>query len=99
MKKLIGSIGFSCVFAGMSFAQNVGIAEPAPNSKLDVVQTETTGNTLEITHGVTTNGSSALWVKNNGTGYGLHVQNLLATSNIAAGRFLQMGTGGTAHCQ
>lgn len=82
---------------GMSFAQNVGIAEPAPNSKLDVVQTQATGNTLELTHGITTNGSSAAWIKNSGTSYGLHVQNLLAGSNIASGRFLQLGNGANAH--
>ena len=34
MKKLIGSVGFPCVLTGMSFAQNVGIAEPLPNIKL-----------------------------------------------------------------
>ncbi len=99
MKKLIGLIGCFCFLTGMTFAQNVGIAEPAPNSKLDVVQTQTTGNTLELTHGITTNGSSAAWIKNSGTGYGLHVQNLLGTSNTAAGRFLQMGTGANAHGQ
>lgn len=99
MKKYIVLIGFSIALLGTSFAQNVGIAESAPNSKLDVVQTETTGNTLELTHGVTTNGSSGAWIKNNGIGYGLHVQNLEATSNTAVGRILQMGTGGTAHGQ
>ncbi len=99
MKKITGLIGCFCFLTGMTFAQNVGIAEPAPNSKLDVVQTQTTGNTLEITHGVTTNGSSGMWIKNSGTGYGLHVQNLLATSNTAVARFLQMGTGATAHGQ
>ncbi|MFT6244346.1 MAG: hypothetical protein ACJAXI_001112 [Crocinitomicaceae bacterium] len=97
MKKIIGFIGFLFVAVGTSTAQNVGIAEPAPNSKLDVVQTENTGNTLELTHGITTNGSSAAWIKNSGTGYGFHSQNLLATSNTAAGRFLQMGTGANAH--
>ena len=99
MRKLVGTIVFSGFIAGMSFAQNVGIAEPAPNSKLDVVQTETTGNTIEVTHGITTNGSSAAWLKNSGVGYGLHVQNLLTTNNTAVGRFLQLGTGGTAHGQ
>jgi hypothetical protein len=69
MKKIIGFIGFLFVAVGTSTAQNVGIAEPAPNSKLDVVQTENTGNTLELTHGITTNGSSAAWIKNSGTGY------------------------------
>ena len=62
MKKITGFIGFLFVAAGTSIAQNVGIAEPAPNSKLDVVQTETTGNTLEVTHGITTNGSSSAWI-------------------------------------
>ncbi|MDG1657304.1 MAG: hypothetical protein P8H56_01840 [Crocinitomicaceae bacterium] len=99
MKKLIGLIGFTCMCAVMSLAQNVGIAEPAPNSKLDVVQTETTGNTLEVTHGITTNGSSSAWIKNSGTGYGLHVQNLLTSSNSPVARFLQLGTGGAAHGQ
>lgn len=99
MKKYLALLAFINVSIGMSLAQNVGIAEPAPNSKLDVVQTETTGNTIEVTHGITTNGSSAVWLKNSGTGYGLHVQNLLATSNSPAARFLQMGNGGTAHGQ
>ncbi|MFK7783973.1 MAG: hypothetical protein AB8B56_02595, partial [Crocinitomicaceae bacterium] len=99
MKACLAALMFSCVIAGLSTAQNVGIAEPAPNSKLDIVQTETTGNTVEVTHGITTNGSSSVWLKNSGTGYGLHVQNLLGTSNIAAGRFLQLGTGATAHGQ
>lgn len=97
MKKVIGIVGLACFSVGISFAQNVGIAEPAPNSKLDIVQTQTTGNTLEVTHGITTNASSAGWVKNSGTGYGFHVQNLLGTSNISAGRFFQSGTGASAH--
>jgi hypothetical protein len=76
---------------------NIGISEPAPNSKFDIVQTETTGNSLELTHGITTNGSSAAWVKNSGTGYGFHAQNLLPASNIAVSRFFQLGSGANAH--
>lgn len=97
MKNTILIIGFFLIVTNVSFAQNVGIAEPAPNSKLDVVQTQTTGNTLELTHGITSNGSSAGWIKNSGTGYGLHVQNLLGSSNIPVGRFYQLGTGASAH--
>ena len=99
MKKYVALLALTNMFMVMSIAQNVGIAEPAPNSKLDVVQTETTGNTVEVTHGITTNGSSAAWLKNSGVGYGLHVQNLLGTSNSPVGRFLQLGTGATAHGQ
>lgn len=99
MKKIIGLIFFTCALSGVSLAQNVGIAEPAPNSKLDVVQTQTTGNTIEVTHGITNNGSSATWIKNSGTGYGLHVQNLLTSSNIATSRIFQLGTGASAHGQ
>ncbi len=97
MKSTITLIGFFLMLGNLSIAQNVGIAEPAPNSKLDVVQTEATGNTLELTHGITTNASSAGWIKNSGMGYGLHVQNLLGTSNIPVARFLQLGTGANAH--
>lgn len=97
MKNCFKLVTVLCVLPGLSFAQNVGIAEPAPNSKLDIVQTQTTGNSLEVTHGITTNASSAGWIKNSGTGYGLHVQNLLATNNISAGRFFQTGTGASAH--
>ncbi|NVK65359.1 MAG: hypothetical protein HWE22_12280 [Flavobacteriales bacterium] len=97
MKSTLTLIGFFLILSNLSVAQNVGIAEPAPNSKLDVVQTETTGNTLELTHGITANTSSAGWIKNSGTGYGLHVQNLLGTSNTAVARFLQLGTGTSAH--
>ncbi len=97
MKNSIGLLVIVCLLTEVSFAQNVGIAEPAPNSKLDIVQTTTTGNTLEVTHGITTNASSAGWIKNSGTGYGLHVQNLLGTNNISAGRFFQQGNGANAH--
>jgi hypothetical protein len=82
--------------ATISQAQNVGIAEAAPNSKLDIVQTETTGNTIEANHNVTTNGSSAVWVRNLGTSRALHVQNLSVTSDIHVARFLQLGNGAAA---
>jgi len=88
---------FSTAFFAIGHAQNVGIAEPAPNSKLDVVQTENTGNTIEVTHGINANGSSAVWLKNSGTSYALHAQNLLNSSSTPTGRFLQMGTGANAH--
>jgi hypothetical protein len=96
-KNHIGLLIVLCLLAEVSFAQNVGIAEPVPNSKLDIVQTQTTGNTVEVTHGITTNASAAGFIKNSGTGYGLHVQNLSATSNISSGRFFQQGNGATAH--
>lgn len=85
------------LFAGYGFSQNVGIAEPAPNSKLDVVGTETTGNTIEVNHNVGTNASSAVWVRNNGLGRALNAQNLNTALNIPVGQFLQLGTGATAH--
>jgi hypothetical protein len=97
MKKRILLLGSFLAILGTNFAQNVGIAEPAPNSKLDIVQTETSGNTIEVSNAMNTNGSSSVWIKNGGAGYGIHTQNLLATSNSAVARFFQLGTGATAH--
>lgn len=91
------SLVLSTFLVGGTYAQNVGIAEPAPDSKLDIVQTETTGSSLEITHGITTNAASAVFIKNSGTNRALHVQNLLAGSNIHVARFLQMGNGANAN--
>ncbi|MCJ8289810.1 MAG: hypothetical protein HRT58_09120 [Crocinitomicaceae bacterium] len=97
MKKRILLLGSFLAILGTNFAQNVGIAEPAPNSKLDIVQTETSGNTIEVSNAMSTNGSSSVWIKNGGAGYGINTQNLLATSNSAVGRFFQLGTGSSAH--
>lgn len=74
---------------------NVGINEITPDSKLDIVNNNATGNSVEMTHPVS-NASSALWVKNNGNSRALHAQNLDANSNIHVARFLQMGNGASA---
>jgi len=97
MKKDILNACALLIITGGASAQNVGISEAAPNSKLDVVQTETTGSSIEVTHGITTNGSSAVWIKNSGTNRAFHAQNLSATSNSVVGRFLQMGNGAAAN--
>jgi hypothetical protein len=75
---------------------NIGISEPAPNSKLDVVQTVTTGSSIEVSHNPTTNPSSAVFIKNSGTNRALHAQNLSPTGNTHVARFLQMGSGASA---
>lgn len=93
MKKITINTLLFCCFAGTAFSQNVGISEAAPNSKLDVVQTETTGNSIEVTHGVTTSTSDAVFVKNNGLGMGLNVWNQLTTNADPVGLFEQNGTG------
>ncbi|WCL82640.1 hypothetical protein PPO43_05950 [Saprospira sp. CCB-QB6] len=74
-------------------AQNVGIGEPAPSGKLDILQTETTGNSIEVNHTVNSNGSSAVFLRNAGTNRALHVQNLLTTNGSSIARFLQLGQG------
>lgn len=74
-------------------AQNVGIGEPAPSGKLDILQTETAGSSIEVNHTITTNGSSAIFLRNAGTNRALHAQNLLTTSNASIARFLQLGAG------
>lgn len=76
---------------------NVGISEPAPDSKLDVVQTLTTGSTIEVTHNSATNPSSAVFIKNSGANRALHAQNLAVNSNTHVARFLQMGNGAAAN--
>lgn len=61
-------------------AQFVGVGEPAPNSKMDVVHTGTTGNSLELTHSGAANASSAAWIKNGGTGAGINVDHTNAAA-------------------
>lgn len=77
-------------------AQFVGIGEANPNSKVDVVHTGTTGNTIEVTHSNTGNGSSAVWIRNSGIGRALNVQSLNTGNNIAALEISQSGTSGNA---
>lgn len=90
-------IGAALSLTGTVLAQNVGISENNPNSKLDIIQTETTGNSIEVNHNPNTNASSAVWIKNSGTGRALHSQNLLPTNAIEVGRFLQLGQAATSH--
>jgi len=74
-------------------AQNVGIGEPTPSGKLDILQTETTGSSIEVNHTVPSNGSSAVFLRNAGTNRALHVQNLSTTTTSSIARFLQLGQG------
>lgn len=74
-------------------AQFVGVGEATPNSKVDVVHTGTTGNSLEINHNGTTNGSSASWIRNSGVGRALNAQMLNNANNIPAIQIGQAGTG------
>lgn len=67
------------LFSLVGLAQ-VGVGTTTPNAQLDVVNPNATGNTLELSHDNTTNASSAAWIKNSGSGYGLNLQNLATTS-------------------
>ncbi len=96
MNKLI-LIGAALSLTGNVLTQNVGISENNPNSKLDIIQTETTGNSIEVNHNPNTNASSAVWIRNSGTGLALHSQNLLPTNANPVGRFLQLGQAATSH--
>lgn len=93
MKKITLSTFIVCGMASTGFSQNVGISEAAPNSKLDVVQTETTGNSIEVSHAITTSTADAVFIKNNGLGIGLNVWNQLTTNADPVGLFDQRGTG------
>lgn len=92
MKKIILSTLVTCMVSSV-FSQNVGISEASPNSKLDVVQTETTGNSIEISHSITTNTSAALRIKNSGLGNSLTATNLSLTSTAPVAFFDQGGLG------
>lgn len=76
---------------------NVGVNEVTPDSKVDVVNADLTGSSVEVTHSNTNNISSAIFIKNSGTNRALHAQNLAANSNVHVARFLQMGNGGAAN--
>ena len=92
MKSLIATTSI-LLFSQVALSQNVGISEAAPDSKLDVVQTETTGNSIEVSHNVTTNNSSALWIKNSGLGRSMNVQTLNTGNTMPIAQFVQLGTG------
>ena len=92
MKSLIATTSI-LLFSQAVFSQNVGISEAAPNSKLDVVQTETTGNSIEVSHNVTANSSSAMWIKNSGLGRSMNVQTLNTGNTLPIAQFVQLGTG------
>jgi len=63
-----------------SFAQ-VGIGELNPDSKLDIVNTQATGNSVEVSHDNVTNVSSALLIKNNSNvASAINAQNLSVTN-------------------
>lgn len=99
MKKLYSKLlvlaGVICL-ALPSPAQYVGIGEANPNSKVDAVHAGATGNTIEVTHSNTANGSSAIWVKHSGIGRALNVQSLNAANNIPSIQVNQYGTGGNS---
>jgi len=86
-----------CVVASVPiYGQNVGIGEATPGSKLDIVNTNAAGNTVEINHNSNTNGSSAVWIRNNGIGRGLNVQSNNPANNIPSVQISQLGTGNVA---
>ncbi|MDO6598316.1 hypothetical protein Q4512_15435 [Oceanihabitans sp. 2_MG-2023] len=95
----VKTMAMGIVFVSMTYTiqAQVGIGTITPNSQLDVESVAVTGNTIEASHGNLANASSALWVKNSGTGYGIHAQNLNTSSNTAAMRAIQLGTGINAH--
>lgn len=92
MKRVI-TIFSGLLLSNLTFSQNVGISEASPDSKLDVVQTETTGNSIEVSHAVTTNTNSAIWIKNSGLGRSLNAQSLNVSNNLPVAHFVQSGTG------
>lgn len=82
---------------GYVAGQNVGIGEASPNSKLDLVQTGATGNTVEVNHNNNTSGSSAVFVINNGIGRAVNAVSLNTGNNIPAIQSQQFGTGTGAY--
>lgn len=84
--------GFSTTIIG----QNVGIGEATPGSKLDIVNTNAAGNTIEVNHNNNANGSSAVWIRNGGIGRGLNVQSTNPANNIPSAQIQQYGTGNLA---
>ena len=81
---------------GPLLAQNVGVGEPTPNSKLDIVQTGATGNTVEVNHNTATNVSSAVFVANAGLGRAVNAGNTNTAVTVPVGQFQQFSTVNTA---
>ncbi len=96
-KKILLAALMLLVGSTLAYSQDVGIGEANPNSKLDIVQTGATGNTVEVNHTTTTNASSAVFVVNAGTGRAVNAVNFNTASNIPTGQFQQQGTGATAY--
>lgn len=97
-------LAFALVGYSQINAQNVGIGNSTPDSKLDVVQTAgaiaveidhsgATGNSIEIDQTGATNGSSGIWLKNGGLGHGLNL-NMTNTASTGTGvQVIQTGLG------
>lgn len=71
---------------------NIGINETNPDSKIDIINNNISGNSIEISHG-SSNSSSAILIKNNGINKALNAQNLDLNSNSPVAKFSQMGNG------
>ncbi len=76
---------------------NVGITESAPGAKLEVLQDQNFGSSLELNHNNNSNTSSAAYIRNSGSSRGLHVVNLNPTANAAVARFYQAADGNNAN--
>jgi hypothetical protein len=96
IKNFLLAVSATALFSVSAQGQTVGIGEATPNSKLDVLSTNPTGNALELRQNATGNGSSAAWIINNGIGRAINVQSLNTGNNIPAVQIDQDGTGNIA---
>jgi len=85
-----------CLMISFSMNAQVGIGTVTPSSALDIDHSTSTGNTLEANHNNTSNGSSAIWVRNSGVGRAINAQSLNASNNLPAVQISQVGTGAAA---
>ncbi len=96
IKKLL-LLPLACGLLGtIAHAQNVGIGEATPGSKLDIVSANASGNALEVRQNSTTNASSASWIINSGLGRAANITSINPANNIPAVQINQLGTGTTA---
>ena len=103
-KKITIILAFALIGYSQINAQNVGIGNNAPDSKLDVVQTAgviaveidhsgTDGNSIEIDQTGAANTSSGIWLKNGGLGHGINLNMLNAASTAVGLQVIQTGLG------
>ena len=96
MKKIYLTLLMVKLCAFVTLQAQVGVGTTTPDAFLDLENTSTSDNTLQINARGTTNTSSAQWLRNYGLGRGINLQTLNTSNDLPALDISQIGTGSFA---